>query len=299
MGDKIHILVLMVKQPSEKYPLFDALENQREYFDYDILFASKACLIIKDGEEKLFYHGKEINPRNYDALLCLYYGKGLKNFIKFFEEKGVFCLQAYETITLCDDKYRCLSNVNKYEILYPKTLYFDDRHIFSPEEIQTMAKENIGSYPYILKPNNESLGRGVKKINNFYELVSGIKNIKSKFLIEEMISPNNRTDERYNVLNGKIINAMKRIAKDGNIITNLAAGGRAQKIVPDKETADLCGKIMEALNIEYAGIDIIRDENGTPYFLEANSLPMPIICEITGYNHYNDILDFVKEKISK
>ena len=52
--------------------------------------------------------------------------------------------------------------------------------------------------------------------------------------------------------------------------------------------------------LNFAGVDIIKGKDKKtkevkPFFIEVNSNPGEMIIDITGHNHYEDLLDFVEK----
>ena len=72
----------------------------------------------------------------------------------------------------------------------------------------------------------------------------------------------------------------------------------------DKETADMCIKAVASIpGLNFAGVDIMKtltdDGEEIRYFIEINSNPGEKIMDITGHNHYEELLDFVEAECRK
>ena len=78
-------------------------------------------------------------------------------------------------------------------------------------------------------------------------------------------------DHRVFVIRGQVVGAMVR--RGNSWINNVAQGGRCEGLPPKGEIAELALAAAHALEIDYCGVDIIRDRSGKLYVLEINSIP--------------------------
>jgi tetrahydromethanopterin:alpha-L-glutamate ligase len=56
-------------------------------------------------------------------------------------------------------------------------------------------------------------------------------------------------------------------------INNVAQGGRCELLSPGGDVAQLALEAAKAVDIDYCGVDIIRDRKGRLFVLEVNSIP--------------------------
>jgi glutathione synthase/RimK-type ligase-like ATP-grasp enzyme len=56
-------------------------------------------------------------------------------------------------------------------------------------------------------------------------------------------------------------------------INNVAQGGRCEPLAASGEIAELALAASRAVNIDYCGVDVIRDRQGRLFVLEVNSIP--------------------------
>ena len=78
-------------------------------------------------------------------------------------------------------------------------------------------------------------------------------------------------DHRVFVIDGKAIGAMVR--HGSSWINNVAQGGRCEFLPPTGEIAELALAAARAVDIDYCGVDIIRDRQERLFVLEVNSIP--------------------------
>ncbi|MFB6177075.1 MAG: RimK/LysX family protein [Halobaculum sp.] len=96
---------------------------------------------------------------------------------------------------------------------------------------------------------------------------------ESQGIVQGMIeSPSDdHEDVRIYVVGGEVVGAMRRYAPDDDWRTNVARGGRVRDATPDvpQEVMQLAVDATEALDLDYAGVDVIEGVDGW-YVLEVN-----------------------------
>lgn len=125
----------------------------------------------------------------------------------------------------------------------------------------------------VLKPIFGSLGRGMVQIDNedvAYKVFKAWQLSKYVYYIQEYIDHDNK-DIRVFVVGGRAVAAICRY--NTNWRTNLSRGGVARPIQADSLTEQLALQAAEILGADYLGVDILMDEAGAPYVIEANSIP--------------------------
>jgi len=151
----------------------------------------------------------------------------------------------------------------------PETWVCESRH--AAEAIRLEAKQN--GQILIMKPLFGSQGLGVRQLAENDPLPVPMEQfVDGVYYLQAMIeTPEYPHDYRIFVINKNVVAAMKRI---GNTwVNNVAAGGRCENVEPNSQLKELAIQATEALNIDYAGIDIIQAKNGEYFVLEVNSIP--------------------------
>ncbi len=130
--------------------------------------------------------------------------------------------------------------------------------------------------PYVVKPRFGSWGRDVFLCRDaeqlavvLYELSDRAWFGKHGALVQELIGPA-RDDLRVVVAGGAVVGAVSRIAPAGDWRTNVAAGGRRVRAVPDPDATSLALRAVAALDLDFAGVDLMRDASGAWVVLEVN-----------------------------
>lgn len=274
--------------------LTDALDK-RDDFTYSIIGTSGLWFSLHGGTETIYYNGKRVPIEEYNIL---FQSKALGNdrignkLKAFCRDNGLIVFPDSDTVRRTSDKYLCYRIFQKEGIRIPKTILV--KSVSPSFEMINEQCKIFDSWPLLVKPNDGSLGRGVTAVSSSDSLLAAIQRSKEGLLIQEYISPYLRIDERHMVIGDRVVSSMRRFAAANQVATNFNAQGDREPIVCDKETEDICVKACKAVGLEYAGVDIIRDEEGKPYLLEVNCYPFDAIINVTGYNYFNDLLDYFK-----
>lgn len=165
-------------------------------------------------------------------------------------------------------------------------------------DTQTIKTETqkIG-FPLVVKTPNGSCGRGVFFAENLQTLLPIVDyltiNQKIPVLLEEFIKEARGKDVRAFVVGRQVVAAMEREAKIGDIRSNLHAGGTGRPVNLTDEEKEIAGQAARAINLEIAGVDIIRSNRG-PLILEVNARPgFEGLEKATGIDVAGAIIDYV------
>jgi RimK family alpha-L-glutamate ligase len=126
----------------------------------------------------------------------------------------------------------------------------------------------------VIKPLFGSQGQGVRRIESgtpfplpMEEHVDGV------YYLQGYIDSGEGAwhDHRVFIINGKAVGAMVR--HGSHWINNVAQGGRCELLAATGEIVDLALAAARVVDIDYCGVDVIRDRQGRLYVLEVNSIP--------------------------
>ena len=137
-----------------------------------------------------------------------------------------------------------------------------------------MLRETMAGRSLVVKPLFGSQGIGVRRLERgtafpvpMEEHVDGVYYLQSYVDTGE----NAWHDYRVFVIGNKVAGAMVRHGNQW--INNVAQGGRCEPLMPDVEMTEIALAAAHAVDIDYCGVDIIRDRAGQLYVLEVNSIP--------------------------
>lgn len=261
--------------------------------DFDLFLSSSV-----HGFDRIYLNGEKLVASEYDYCITRlgeqreFGGRVLRQ----LRNMGIPCVQSGEAIDTCADKFKAAQIMSNSHIRVPRQFLTNDPNMAK------MLIEKLGGLPVIFKPNNGSKGRGIIELKDAKQtnmtLESFVGSGKNIVLQEEL--DNGGKDERHIVCDGKVVNSMERQAPEDDIRANLSLNGSGRAITPDPETEKMCIDAVAAIpNLNFAGVDIIKGKDKKtgevkPYFIEVNSNPGELIIDITGHNHYEDLLDFVE-----
>ena len=144
----------------------------------------------------------------------------------------------------------------------------------SPAFAFAAAKEF--GFPVIIKVGFGTQGKGVFYADSpetFHPIVDYLAvRDKNALLIEECIVEADRKDLRIFVVGGRIVAAMERTARAGDMRANASIGGTGRAVTLSKEEADLAIRSAQLFSLDIAGVDILRSHRG-PLVIEVNSNP--------------------------
>lgn len=209
------------------------------------------------------------------------------------ERNGIPLINSTRSILLARDKFGSLMKLSRYKIPVPPTSLVED-----PFEAMRLA-EKWGEV--VIKPVMGSLGLGSVKASDpdiVFRIARAILSVNQPVYIQKYIRKPNR-DIRAFVVGGRFLGSFYRISQD-NWKTNVAQGAIVQVLKPTTEIKELAIKATEILGLDYAGIDIVEDNEGGYKILEVNGAPLwKGFVAATNINPAKYIVDHLIGKIKK
>lgn len=252
--------------------------------------------IVKANSLLVKTYGDKLDLDLNDYYFCLYLDKD--NYLAKAISLKISLYNSYESLVLSDDKMLSILNLYKMGIKAAKTIscplcYLDD---IKKEDIDIFLNslEKEFTYPMVMKLTHGSLGRQVFLISNRKELEEYYSTYKKvPHIYEEYLNYHLGDDYRLIVVGNKVIASMERINKK-DFRSNIALGGKGYDVtdtIPSiyKEAAVNAAR---ALKLDYAGIDLARDKDDKPIFIEANG--NAFFTEIEKVTRINVASHFVK-----
>lgn len=142
------------------------------------------------------------------------------------------------------------------------------------QAMRIVADEHTQGHQVVIKPLFGSQGMGVRRLDAGSVLpVPMEQHVEGVYYLQRYVDSGEGAwhDYRVFVINGKAVAAMVR--RGTSWINNVALGGRCEAQLPVGEVAALAQAAANAVDINYCGVDLIRDRNGKIYVLEVNSIP--------------------------
>lgn len=202
------------------------------------------------------------------------------------EAAGVRLYNSAEAVAVCDDKAATHLALAREEIPMPHTLVAPMTYVSMDEEpsrpFLRRAADTLG-FPMVVKECYGSLGGQVYLARDAGELRRLADGMGPRpFLCQQFVRASAGTDFRLYVVGSRVAASMRRVA-DGDFRANVGNGGRAEPYTPLPEEEALALRCARILGARFAGVDLLRGENGAPLVCEVNSnAHMAAITACTG-----------------
>jgi ribosomal protein S6--L-glutamate ligase len=252
----------------------------------------KCVLVIEKGRPHIYYKGKEITGVN--AVIprigasVTFYGTAV---VRQFEMMKIFTAVESQALVRSRDKLRSLQILARAGIGMPKTAFANQT-----SDIDSLI-DSIGGAPCIIKLLEGTQGIGVilaesKKVAT--SVIEAFLKLDAAMLVQEFIKEAKGADIRAFVIDGQVVGAMKRQAKEGEFRSNLHRGGTAELIQLTAEERATAIKAAKKLGLGIAGVDMLQSERG-PLVMEVNSSPgLEGIQRATGIDIAGKIIEYVE-----
>jgi tetrahydromethanopterin:alpha-L-glutamate ligase len=140
------------------------------------------------------------------------------------------------------------------------------------EAARTITARETQGGKMVLKPLFGSQGRGLRLIERPDDLpppaeVAGI------YYLQRYVPPSGTgfADQRLFVCDGEVIGAMTR--RSSHWVTNIGRGAAPEALTPSPALAGLALRAAASVGAQFAGVDLLCDQDGQNFVLEVNSMP--------------------------
>jgi ribosomal protein S6--L-glutamate ligase len=254
----------------------------------------KCVLVIEQGRPHIYYNGKEVTDIN--AVIprigasATFYGSAV---VRQFEMMKIFTAVESQALVRSRDKLRSLQILARAGLGIPKTAFASSP---KDKDIDSVI-EAIGGAPCVIKLLEGTQGIGVILAENqkaAKSVVEAFLKLEANMLVQEFIQEAKGADLRVFIVDGQIVGAMKRQAKDGEFRSNLHRGGTATVIQLTPEERATAIKSAKKLGLGIAGVDLLQSSRG-PLVMEVNSSPgLEGIEGATGIDIASKIIEYVE-----
>jgi ribosomal protein S6--L-glutamate ligase len=252
----------------------------------------KCVLVIEQGRPHIYYNGKEVTDVN--AVIprigasATFYGSAV---VRQFEMMKIFTAVESQALVRSRDKLRSLQILARAGIGMPKSAFANE-----PKDIESVIA-SIGGAPCVVKLLEGTQGIGVILAENdkaAKSVIEAFLKLDANMLVQEFIKESKGADIRVFVVDGQIVGAMKRQAKEGEFRSNLHRGGTASLIQLSAEERSTAIKSAKKLGLGIAGVDLLQSDRG-PLVMEVNSSPgLEGIEGATGIDIAGKIIEYVE-----
>lgn len=220
----------------------------------------------------------------------------------YLKQVGIPVFNDPEVIERCDNKAKQYLALSAAGVRLPKTIiapkiyrYFSISHTDYYERVI----KQLG-FPLIIKEAHGSFGMKVYLIENeeqFYDKVNSLSGVD--FVFQQYIASSYGRDVRVNIVGEQVIAAMYRHS-DIDFRANITNGGTASKITLTTQQQDIAIQAAQAVGAQYAGVDLLFDENDEPIVCEVNAAAhIRNIYNVTGINVGHKLIEYILQVIDK
>jgi ribosomal protein S6--L-glutamate ligase len=293
-GDRPLKIAILSREP-ENYStsrLVDAAVSRGH--SVDVINTTRCYMNITSAKPEIHYQGERLP--NYDAIIprigasITFYGMAV---VRQFEMMGVQALNSSESIGCSRDKLFAHQLLAQAGIGMPVTGF-----AHSPSDTKDML-QSVGRAPLVLKLLEGTQGKGVvlAETQKAAETVTqAFRGLNANILVQEFIAESQGSDIRCIVIGNKVVASMKRQAEKGEFRSNLHAGGTAMKVRITPEERAAAVKAAKTLGLKFAGVDLLRSEEG-PKVLEVNSSPgLEGVETVTGKNIAGQVIEYLEKR---
>lgn len=254
----------------------------------------KCYVSMQKGKPSIHFNGEDIS--DFEGIIprigasVTFYGTAI---VRQFEMIGVPSANESQAITRSRDKLRSMQILSRSGLDMPITGFARN-----PKDVGDLIKM-VGGTPLVIKLLEGTQGIGVvlaetKKAAE--SVIEAFYGLEVNILVQEFIKEAKGSDIRAFVVDGKVVGAMKRTAKEGDFRSNLHRGGKAEihKLTKAEKLAALTA--AKVLGLTICGVDMLPSDRG-PLIMEVNSSPgLEGIEKATGKNIAAKIIEYLERK---
>lgn len=264
-------------------------------------------LLVSDavnGYDRIFDgYGKDSKPerikaKDIDAVISrignnLSYGASVLHHFKY--NLKIFSTQSPEGILTASDKMLSIQKISSAKLKVPKTIIADNGvHL-------DFMIDQVGGLPSIAKMLQGSQGIGVIPLESKLQTNATMQSFYksgNKVLLQQYIEADSK-DIRAIVVDDKVICAMERVAPKNDIRSNISLGGTGKKIELSDEDKDICIKAANSVGLHVAGVDIMKNQDGTTYVIEINGNYGYHVEELTKTDISTPLIEYCEKNYKK
>lgn len=254
-------------------------------------------IVVSRGKPTLHVAGDPV-PR-FDLVIPRI-GASITNYglavVRQFDLMGVPVLNGAIAIARSRDKLRALQLLTRSGLDVPTTVCAR-----SPAGLDA-ALSLVGGCPAIVKLQQGTQGIGTmiaETPQSMNALLETLWAMGQDIILQEYVRESKGRDVRAIVVGGRVIAAMRRVAKPGEFRSNLHRGGRGGAVVLPPAYRRMAIRSAELMGLEVAGVDMLEGRAG-PRILEVNSSPgLEGIERATGRDVAGAIIDYAEAYAAK
>jgi ribosomal protein S6--L-glutamate ligase len=297
-------LVLNTGRSTSKHLLSAITLNGHQYDIKDPRYLY-SLISEADGYDRIYdgYPSHDVpirmNAKDYDAIICrigsdLYHSVAILRHLT--DNMGIYTPHNPLGLIVASDKFWTLQSLSHARVKVPLSVFSN-----KPSHVSFFV-DKLGGLPVVAKTLTGSQGKGVMIYDSVRSANTSLEGFNKEGIpikLQRYIEASGK-DIRAIVVGDKVVSAMERSSgNDKEFRANLSKGGTGDKVLLSEEEKAMCVKASQALGLEFSGVDLIRDVHGKAYCSEVNGNPGTGIIDVTGHNHFMDLVMYIEQKIGK
>lgn len=265
--------------------------------DVEVIDHLKCTIVMEQNKPTIIYKGRSLDYIN--AIVprigasVTFYGSAV---VRQFEMMKVFTAVESQALIRSRDKLRSLQILSRAGLGLPKTVFTN----YSRDTDDILNA--VGGAPVIIKLLEGTQGLGVVLADNRKSAASVIEafhGLKARVIVQEFVKEAGGADIRAFVVDGHVVGAMKRQAKEGEFRSNLHRGGTSSVIKLSRKEKSTAIAAARKMGLGVAGVDMLQSSRG-PLILEVNSSPgLEGIENATGVDIAGKIIEYLERNAGK
>jgi|JI6StandDraft_1071083.scaffolds.fasta_scaffold18535_2 ribosomal protein S6--L-glutamate ligase len=298
----MNILILGTGNPSQH--LISALKDRGHTYHYHdpedlYVYVSESA----NGYDRIYNGHHELKEpvrlkvKEYDTIISRL-GSGLDfgaTILQHLNENlGIYSPQTADGLLCARDKMKTAMRLSFAGVKVPLT-------VFAKNPVHVDSIMNLlGGLPVVGKLLKGSQGVGVMIFRDAEQTNTSLQSfwkLNVDVLLQRYIESGSK-DIRAIVVGDKVVLAVERTGSK-DFRANISQGGTGKRVELTKEQETQCVNAAKALGLEFAGVDLMKDENDTSYIVEVNGNPGTKVIDITGHNYFVDLIKHVENQVGK
>ncbi|MBT4539311.1 RimK family alpha-L-glutamate ligase [Candidatus Woesearchaeota archaeon] len=269
-------------------------ESMEKYFDSVDMIQLRNIEVTLGKNGGVLYEGEPFPY--YDCVFVkgsFRYAPLLRAITAVLKNKIPFLPMPEQSFTVIHNKLLTHLALEQHHVPMPKT------YLSSTVEAAKDLLERV-NYPIVMKFPEGTQGKGVMfadSLASAASMLDALGALNQPFIIQEYIETGG-SDIRALVVGEKVVAAMKRQAKDGELRSNTHSGGMPEAVQLDRQTINIALDTAKALGVDICGVDILQGPVG-PVVIEVNLSPgLQGISAVSTINVPDAIAKFLYDKTS-
>lgn len=229
---------------------------------------------------------------------ALFWDKDIR-LARAMEACGMRLYNSAAAVEICDDKAATQLRLAQAGIPVPEALVapMTYREIDHGIEAFLRRSEEAFGYPMVVKECYGSLGGQVYLAETPERLRDLAMGMASRpFMTQRFVASSAGRDLRLYVVGGRVAAAMER-RSETDFRANIGNGGHGAAHIPTRREEALALECCRLLETDFAGVDLLYGEDGSPLVCEVNSNAyMEALTACTGVDVAGAIMDYVLER---